>query len=106
MAPFVVGYSAGLQIYGASWGRPGWSRRVTAGPRPQHVMGDLTHGEGKLDTGLDWVDHGEVAYHQLIILPESESLGSALPSQETYMRHRAGPHASLDRDPYQGAAHL
>eukprot|EP00283_Hemiselmis_rufescens_P010310 CAMPEP_0173419392 /NCGR_PEP_ID=MMETSP1357-20121228/1251_1 /TAXON_ID=77926 /ORGANISM="Hemiselmis rufescens, Strain PCC563" /LENGTH=438 /DNA_ID=CAMNT_0014382031 /DNA_START=201 /DNA_END=1514 /DNA_ORIENTATION=- len=34
----------------------------------QRSLGDLTHDEDKLDMGLDWVDHGEVAYHKLHVL--------------------------------------
>eukprot|EP00291_Cryptomonas_curvata_P026344 CAMPEP_0172175382 /NCGR_PEP_ID=MMETSP1050-20130122/14194_1 /TAXON_ID=233186 /ORGANISM="Cryptomonas curvata, Strain CCAP979/52" /LENGTH=473 /DNA_ID=CAMNT_0012847473 /DNA_START=48 /DNA_END=1469 /DNA_ORIENTATION=+ len=76
------------------------------------VMGDLTHADGKLDTGLDWVDHGEVAYHQLAILPTEETVGSILPSETSYMRHRpaagsgqAGRRSELEEH-YQGGGHL
>jgi len=76
------------------------------------VMGDLTHADGKLDAGLDWVDHGEVAYHQLAVLPAEEAVGSILPSESTYMRHRpaaavgGGGGRRSEDDHYQAGGHL
>jgi len=65
-------------------------------------MGKLTHSEEKQDVGLDWIDHGEVAYHQMNILPSgaeganpSTTAPSApdsdthdrLPTESEYRRH-------------------
>mmetsp|Transcript_19946 Transcript_19946/g.45938 ORF Transcript_19946/g.45938 Transcript_19946/m.45938 type:complete len:494 (-) Transcript_19946:133-1614(-) len=63
----------------------------------QRSMGDLTHDEDKLEVGLDWVDHGEVAYHKLHVLSSTSAgdleagaeMGSMhnLPSEDAYRRH-------------------
>jgi len=65
----------------------------------QQSMGDLTHDEDKLEIGLDWVDHGEVAYHKLHVLSASLGEGKAaemasfheLPTDDQYRRRPGLP---------------
>jgi len=64
-------------------------------------MGPLAHDEDAQEAGLDWVDHGEVAYCRLNVLREirtthpeaiSHINGIAIPSEDDYMKHDTGKH--------------
>lgn len=62
----------------------------------QSYMGQLSHDDEKQHMGLDWVDHGEVAYHRLNVLSNEISMHGvgganesfAMPTEDEYRRHK------------------
>uniref|UniRef100_A0A7S0W7E8 Ammonium transporter n=1 Tax=Hemiselmis tepida TaxID=464990 RepID=A0A7S0W7E8_9CRYP len=89
----------------------------------QGWMGDLTHDDDRLEIGLDWVDHGEVAYHKLHVLSQppgdpkgmmSASVGGetgslhSLPTEEAYRRRspNTSAHGPLRSHPSDASGDL
>eukprot|EP00286_Rhodomonas_abbreviata_P014524 CAMPEP_0181328724 /NCGR_PEP_ID=MMETSP1101-20121128/22894_1 /TAXON_ID=46948 /ORGANISM="Rhodomonas abbreviata, Strain Caron Lab Isolate" /LENGTH=486 /DNA_ID=CAMNT_0023437683 /DNA_START=168 /DNA_END=1628 /DNA_ORIENTATION=+ len=72
----VVGVYAGAMTLGILWCL-------------EKNLGPLSHTEDKQQMGLDWVDHGEVAYHRLNVLALENVQGEDyMPTEDEYRRHK------------------